>query len=199
LREPERATGCIASRECRDDRRHDSTQQCGAGGDDRGKTDGRAVNRMTKEEGEKAGVENHRLYFRTYNDKANLQPPADKSDWFRLESISLGNGPLSGPGDSVGVVTTWQWPDPLAGITGADFEKSAAVIRSGKWRESPQAADWVGLAVAEALDWDADDKAVRIKIRGMLKSWLSAGSLRVVEGKDENRVTRKFVTVTEDG
>ena len=54
----------------------------------------RVVNRMSKEEGEKAGVENHRLYFRTYNDKANLQPPADQSDWFRLKSVDLGNGPL---------------------------------------------------------------------------------------------------------
>jgi AAA domain len=52
----------------------------------------RAVSRMTKEEGEKAGVENHRLYFRTFNDKANLQPPADKSGWFRLNSVALGNG-----------------------------------------------------------------------------------------------------------
>ena len=53
----------------------------------------RVVNRMSKEEGEKAGVENHRLYFRTYNDKANLAPPADKSDWFELKSVDLGNGP----------------------------------------------------------------------------------------------------------
>jgi hypothetical protein len=71
------------------------------------KTDGcrgvRVVNRMTKEEGGKAGVENHRLYFRTYDDKPNLTPPADTSDWFKLKSVSLGNGPNGG--DSVGVVT----------------------------------------------------------------------------------------------
>ena len=56
----------------------------------------RVVNRMSKDEGEKAGVENHRLYFRTYNDKANLAPPADKSDWFELKSVDLGNGPRHG-------------------------------------------------------------------------------------------------------
>lgn len=49
----------------------------------------RAVNRMSKEEGDRAGVGSHRPYFRTYNDKANLQPPADKSDWFRLASVDL--------------------------------------------------------------------------------------------------------------
>ena len=85
--------------------------------------------RMSKDEGEKSGVENHRLYFRTYNDKANLAPPADKSDWFELKSVDLGNGPgvevggvrFNTSGDSVGVVMPWEWPDPLAGMTGQDF------------------------------------------------------------------------------
>ena len=91
----------------------------------------RVVNRMSKDEGEKAGVENHRLYFRTYNDKANLAPPADKSDWFELKSVDLGNGPRMevggvsfSPGDSVGVVKPWEWPDPLAGMTGRTSKRS---------------------------------------------------------------------------
>jgi hypothetical protein len=158
----------------------------------------RAINRMTKDEGAKAGIDNHRLYFKTFNDKANLQPPADKSDWFKLVSIDLGNGPLNGPGDSVGVVTQWEWPDPLAGMTAADFDKVAAVIRAGRWRESPQATAWVGKAVAEALDLNAENKADKAKIIGMLKVWRSAGSLIVVEDKDENRITKKFVEVKED-
>ena len=53
----------------------------------------RVVNRMTKDQEDSAGVENHRLYFRTYNDKANLAPPADASDWFKLESVHLGHAP----------------------------------------------------------------------------------------------------------
>jgi AAA domain len=159
----------------------------------------RVVNRMTKEEGEKAGVENHRLYFRTFDDKPNLQPPAaDASDWFKLKSVDLGNGLFGGPGDSVGVVTTWEWPDPLAGMTGADFDKVAAVIRAGKWRESPQASKWVGRAVAEALDLNADNKADKTKILGMLKVWRAAGSLIPVDGEDEKRMPRKFIEVKEE-
>jgi hypothetical protein len=158
----------------------------------------RAINRMTKDEGTKAGIENHRLYFKTFNDKANLQPPADKTEWFELVSVDLGNGPLNGPGDSVGVVTKWEWPDPLAGMTGADFDKVAASIRAGKWRESPQASKWVGRAVAEALDLNADNKADKAKIIGMLKVWRSTGSLIVVEDKDENRIVKKFIEVKED-
>lgn len=156
----------------------------------------RAVNRMTKEEAERAGVENHRLFFRTMNDKANLAPPADQSDWFQLQSIHLGNGPMGG--DSVGVVTTWTWPDPLAGITGADFEKVARVIRGGRWREDVQASAWVGKAVAEALSMDASDKTDRTKIKGMLAMWRKAGSLIVVDGKDEQRRDRKFIEVRDD-
>jgi hypothetical protein len=158
----------------------------------------RVINQMTKEEGEKAGIENHRLYFRTFNDKANLQPPADVSDWFKLNSVHLGNGHLGGSGDSVGVVTTWQWPDPLADITGADFDRVAAVIRSSKWRENPQASKWVGRAVAKALDLNVDEKTDKAKINGMLNAWRSAGALVVIEGQDERREVRKFIEVREE-
>jgi hypothetical protein len=157
----------------------------------------RALNRMTKEEAARAGVDNHRLYFTTFNDKANLQPPADKAEWHQLVSVNLGNGPFGGAGDSVGVVTKWEWPDPLAGLTGDDFDRVAAAIRGGKWRESSQAKAWVGKAVAQALDLDVDNRADKAKIVGMIKVWRSTGSLIVVEGKDDNRVTKKFVEVRE--
>ena len=81
----------------------------------------------------------------------------------------------------------WEWPDPLAGMTGQDFEKVAAVIRRGKWRENVQAKAWVGHAVAEALGMDASKQGDRARISGMLKIWLAAGSLIVVEGQDDNR------------
>jgi hypothetical protein len=157
----------------------------------------RAINRMTKDEAARAGIDNPRLYFKTFNDKANLQPPADKADWFKLVSIDLGNGLLEGAGDSVGVVTQWEWPDPLAGMTGADFDTVSASIGSGKWRESPQASKWVGKAVAEALELNVENKADKAKILAMLKVWLSAGSLIVVEDYDDTRRLRKFVEVKE--
>jgi len=155
----------------------------------------RVVNRMTKEEGDRAGIENHRLYFRTYNDKANLQPPAEESDWFKLNSVHLGNGPLGG--DSVGVVAPWKWPDALAGITGTDFEKATTLIRAGRWRENVQAADWVGKPIAEALGLDLANKADKAKVKAVLKSWMAASSLAVVDGLDDDRKSRKFVEVAE--
>ena len=158
----------------------------------------RVLNRMTKDEAARAGVENHRLYFRTLNDKANLQPPADASDWFKMISVNLDNGPMGTAGDSVGVVTAWEWPDALAGVTGADFERAAAKIRSGRWRQNAQAKDWIGKAIAEALDLNVESKPERAKVTGMIKAWLAAGSLVIVEGEDEKRMSRKFVEVREE-
>jgi hypothetical protein len=45
------------------------------------------------------------FYFRAFNGKRNFAPPADQSDWFKLESVVLLNG------DDVGVVTAWQYPE----------------------------------------------------------------------------------------
>jgi hypothetical protein len=153
----------------------------------------RPLNRMTAAEAAQAGVENHRLYFRIVSD-TSMAPPADKSDWFKLVSVDLGNGGPNG-GDSVGVVTKWEWPDHLAGITGADFDRVAALIGAGKWRESPQASKWVGQAVANAFHLNVENKFDKAKIIGMLKVWRSAGSLVVVEAEDENRKTKKFIEV----
>ena len=48
----------------------------------------RVINRMTDQEGKKAGVKNHRLYFRTYVDKGNLAPRRE----FRMVPLT-GCGP----------------------------------------------------------------------------------------------------------
>lgn len=153
----------------------------------------RALNQMTEEEGTTAGVENHRLFFRAINDKANLAPPVAVSVWFKLASVWLDNAP--GGGDSVGVVTPWAWPDPMAGITGTDFEKVAAVIRTADWRKDVRSSFWVGKAVAKALGLDTDVPSDKAKIAGLLKVWLDARSLKIVQGYDEQRRPREFVQV----
>jgi hypothetical protein len=154
----------------------------------------RVINRMSKEEAANLGITNHRLYFRTFSDKANKVPPADQSDWFKLESVDLCNGP-PGESDSIGVPHCWKWPDALAGMTAEDFDKVAAVVRGGTWRESVQAKMWVGRAVAKALGMNVDNRKDKTRISGMLKVWLAAGSLVVVERPDEHREARLFVEV----
>jgi hypothetical protein len=66
-------------------------------------------------------------------------------------------------------------------------------------RENIQASAWVGKAVAEALELNADNKADRSKIVGMLNVWRSSGAtLVVVERQDDKREVKKFIEVRGD-
>jgi hypothetical protein len=58
------------------------------------------ISTMTDKEANKFGVsiERRRWYFRFDNAKANMQPPADRADWFERKSVILPNE------DSVGTV-----------------------------------------------------------------------------------------------
>lgn len=158
----------------------------------------RVINRMTEQQAKDTGTNNHRLYFRTYLDKNNLAPPADKSDWYKLVSVDLGNGPLGGVrGDCIGVVTKWDWPDATQQLTGRDFELVAAAVRAGNWRADSQAKQWVGRAVAKALGYDLDDRADRAGVKQLIKYWLGTGALVVVERQTEKREMKDFVEVSE--
>jgi AAA domain len=159
----------------------------------------RTVNRMTKQEATAVKADNPRLYFKTYNDKANLAPPAEGSDWFQLVSVELGNGPAGMPGDCVGVVAKWKWPDLTVGMTADDYDKIAAAIKGGAWKASSQAKNWAGVAVAEALDLDAKDEDDKAKIKAALKMYLKAGTLVEVERYDsERRENKMFIEVPTD-
>lgn len=158
----------------------------------------RVLNRMTEQEAKNSGVDNRRLYFSVLDDKPNLAPPAEKRDWFKLASVDLGNSPFGGGGDSVGVATRWEWPDPLDGVTGGDFERAAAAIKAGQWRANSQAKDWGGLPVAKALGLSLAVKQERAKVAGLIKIWLASGALVKVERQDERRKMKVFIEVASD-
>jgi hypothetical protein len=156
----------------------------------------RILNTMTREEGEKAGVERHRSYFRIDNGKANLAPPPEKSEWRRFVSVDLDNATAESDSDRVGVVVEWIWPDPMDALTTHHLRLAQkAVSEGGPWRKDSQAKKWVGIPIAAALALDAQDKAHAAKIKGVLKVWLSTGMFRVVEGLDEKSMPREFVEV----
>ena len=140
--------------------------------------------------------------FRTYNDKNNLAPLADNSDWYKLVSVDLGNGSLTiGSqvflGDSIGVVTKWEWPDVTKDLTGRDFELVAAAIRGGNWRADSQAKQWVGRAVARALGYDLDNHADKGAVKRLIKYWIGTEALVVVERQTEKREMKEFVEIAE--
>jgi hypothetical protein len=145
----------------------------------------------------KAGIEpgKERLYFRADTD-GNLAP-SSATEWYHLASQGLGNG-SGGPFDDqdyVGVATTWKWPDAFDGVTVSDLRKLQSTIGAGRWRESSQAKDWAGIAVARALGLDTTNKAHKAKIAALLKTWTATGMFVVVEGVDAKREKRSFIEV----
>jgi hypothetical protein len=152
----------------------------------------RVLNRMDEVEAGRAGVDEPLAYFKVSNGKVNLVPMSKRADWFKLESIDLGNGP---PADHVGVVVAWEWPDAFDGIAPGTLFAVQKGIAAGDWRENPQAKQWAGNAVAEVLHLDVSDKAVKARCRTLLHSWISGGALLVVSKPDGSRKERNFIEV----
>lgn len=154
-----------------------------------------ALNRMSDEEAVKFGIEGEerRRFFRTYDDKNNRAPPADVSDWYRLHSVSLGNGPNGG--DSLPVVVPWSPPDAFEGVTLDHLRAVQAAVAGGEWRKDPQAGEWVGKVVAGALGLDLGRSSDKSKVKGLIAVWLGNGALKIEERADQKRNLRPFVVV----
>src|SRR5262249_40590955 len=100
------------------------------------------------------------------------------------------------PEDWIGVVTRWEWPDPMKDLTVADLRAAQkAVSEGGPWRANSQATNWVGKPIAAALRLDLDSKADKAKVKGALKIWITNGMFREVEGEDEKRKKKTFIEV----
>ncbi len=140
------------------------------------------LNRMDELEAKQfmiEGDDERRRLFTVQDDKHN-RAPAEKAEWYRMASVDLGNfdGEHS---DNVGVVTCWTPPDAFEGVTTTHLRKVQAIVASGEFRESSQAGNWVGTAVASVLGLSADKhaKADRQRISNILSEWLGNGALRV--------------------
>lgn len=151
----------------------------------------RVLNRMTEAEGARAGVENHRHYFRIDNGKSNLAPPADQTAWRRLISHQLPNG------DNVGVVTEWSWPDPLAGMSVSDLIAVQTEITGKGYRHNVQAGNWIGKPIAEILQLDLGNKQDLERVKSVIATWIKTGALKIIETKDEKGKARPTIEVGE--
>lgn len=159
-----------------------------------------ALNRMAPDEATQWGIEgdDRRRYFRAYDDKNNRAPPASKSDWFRLASVDLGNGPENGHGDNMQVVLPWTPPDAFTGLTWEHLRDIQAKLGTADEpgakaaRRDPQAADWVGETVALVLGLDAGDRKGKdaTRIKSLLKSWTASGALIETRESDGKRNER---------
>lgn len=156
-----------------------------------------ALNGMTADEANKANVDNRHVHFRATDAKANMAPRSEQSRWFKIESVDLSNATVERPSDHVGVVTEWKWPDAMQGMTTADLLSVQKAVNAGSWKDSAQAANWVGRAVAETLRLDVEDDKAKARIKDLLKKWKESGALRVEIKEDESRKKRPFVVVGE--
>jgi hypothetical protein len=158
----------------------------------------RTLNLMTKDEADKVGIgeDRRRSFFRVDNGKANLAPPAERSTWRRHVSVQLGNGGSgTHPGDSVGVVTAWTLPDPSEDITPDDIRGVQEAVEAGEWRENPQATNWVGHAIAEALELDLAEPSVKARVKELQRSWVKDGFLKLARRKNAKREIKTFIEV----
>ncbi len=157
--------------------------------------DARVLNPMSADEAEKAGVEPRFAYFRVDSGaKANMAPRSEKAQWFHFVSVDLENGGGLEV-DSVGVVTEWKWPDALDGLSVADLRKVQDALATGEHGENVQAKDWAGIAVAETLGLDLDDKAAKARVKSLLRTWIKNKALRIEERPDGRQGRNRKVIV----
>ena len=136
---------------------------------------------MTAEEASALGVPERERWrhVRLDDAKANLAPRAETAKWYRLESVSLGNGTVLYPlGDAVGAIAAWTPPSPFRDMSPADCNRALDAIVAGqdghaftRHRTGKSGGRWAG-TVLEQLFGFAADEAARV-----LAVWLKSGLL----------------------
>lgn len=157
----------------------------------------RVLEPMSKDEAKAMHFqEERRSYFKSFSGKLNYSPTPEDCDWYHLVNVSLGNGRDGRMGDNVGVVAGW-----TAGIPAGPSEEQIGAIKEklseGVWRDSVQAAQWAGNAIAPILGLDQD--ADKEQIKQTLKALLQRGILRRVFRTDEQRRLRQVIVPKEWG
>ncbi|AZO79613.1 MULTISPECIES: AAA family ATPase [unclassified Bosea (in: a-proteobacteria)] len=156
----------------------------------------RVLNAMSKEEAERAGIEegHRRLHFRVDDGKANMAPPMERASWFKMVSVGLGNGRGLEPEDNVGVATAWEMPGVLDSVTADDCERVIAMVRTDPtYRHDSRASNWIGFAIGDVLGLDVDRKADREQVNRVLRIWIENGALAIERRQDEQRKMRSYI------
>jgi len=155
------------------------------------------LNRMDAETARELGIpdDERRRCISVADDKHN-RAPAEKADWFRLESVELGNGVGNCSGDNIAVAVPWALPDAFDGVKERDLYAVQMLVSQGNYRSDAQAHDWCGNAVAQVLGLNAERDKARIK--RLLKTWIANGVL-VVETRKEPKTSKQksYVAVGE--
>jgi hypothetical protein len=154
------------------------------------------LNRMDSEKAKQLGFsdDERRRCISVSDDKHN-RAPAERADWYRLESVDLGNGVDGQPGDNIAVAMLWALPDALEGITDRHVYEVQLLVDRGNYRADPQSPAWVGKAVAQVLGWSIAKSEDKARIKHILKEWFGTGCLVKVVRPDAKSRKRDFVAV----
>lgn len=160
----------------------------------------RVLNVMTKEEASRIEMPEkfRRRHFRADVGKGNLALPPDEVEWYRMETIELGNSEPADlfDGDSVGVATIFNYPkaEPL-NPSAEQIEAVRKRITAGRWRLDPRSTKepWVGIAVGQELALDLNSPVARRAVQALIQGWLTIGYLARSTQKDSKREDREYV------
>ena len=152
----------------------------------------RVLQKMTKDEAAKAGIDDHerRAYSRAERDKANMSPP-EAAAWFRMVPVPLANG------DHVAVAEAWNWPDAFEGLTAADLRKVQDALHGRNFRKAQTADQWAGHEIGRVLGFETESKAGKARAGQLLKEWIERGALVSVNVRGEDRKEHPCVAVGE--
>ena len=141
----------------------------------------RVINRITPDDAIALGVDEHEALgiFRVDDGKANLAPPSDKAIYRRMQSVEIANG------EHIGVATEFKLPDMFDDVTTKNLYNVQRAVGQAEeqgeaYRENSQAANWIGIAIAEELDLDLEKPNQLAKAKAILKQWSKSGSLKKV-------------------
>jgi hypothetical protein len=157
----------------------------------------RVINTMSGAEADKAGiVGNARLsYFKADTAGSSMTKPAEALEWYRFESVQLGNGNgFDIEGDEVGVVVKWDYKPLGLDLSPDDASVAIAALETGgPWREQSRSANWAGLAIAKVMGLNLEAKGVKRQIEVLLAEWLADGSLERYEDETSARQKKWFL------
>jgi hypothetical protein len=147
------------------------------------------LNPMTADQAKAAGLESPAGFFSAINDKENLTPQTGLRDWYKMESVSLGNGGTGNlaalRSDNIGVVTRWQYPSNASfteDVTGEELQAIKNWLKIGSHRKDSQCSDWAGYAVGKVLNLGTSKDTMkdhdRQRIKRMLDTWQTEGHLK---------------------
>lgn len=154
----------------------------------------RVLNGMTKTEAQDVGVEDKERFsfFRIDVGKANLAPRGDAGSWRQMVGVPLGNR-IDALEDNVGVPVQWSKPDVLAKLKDSHRVAAVRLVQSGEWREDIRAQNWVGHAVAAAMELDLENPADKNVVKKVVHLWCRTGVFKVIQGTDAQRKIKAFV------